>query len=81
MLTISPFDVLANNAGLQVVAPLESFSQDQWGRFVDVLLHRIFLMTRSILESMRTKGSGHIVNIGLFSSIKSWWRLSSIVAS
>jgi len=64
-----PVDLLVNNAGLQFVAPLESFPQDQWDRVVDVLLRGTCLMTRSVLEPMRQNGSGRIVNIGSVHSL------------
>jgi 3-hydroxybutyrate dehydrogenase len=61
--------ILVNNAGIQHVAPLESFPQDAWDRVVDVLLRGTCLMTRSVLGSMREEGWGRIVNIGSIHSL------------
>ena len=62
-------DVLINNAGLQYVAHLEDFPQDQWDLLLRVMLHGACLMTRAVLPSMRLHGYGRIVNIGSIHSL------------
>ena len=62
-------DVLINNAGLQHVDPVESFSEEKWDLLVDVMLKGPFLLTRSILPRMRQHGFGRIVNIGSIHSL------------
>lgn len=57
-------DVLINNAGLQHVAPLEEFPQEQWDRLIDVMLTGACRMTRAVLPGMRAAGFGRIINIG-----------------
>ena len=61
--------VLINNAGLQHVAPLESFPQDTWDRLIDVMLRGACMMTRALLPGMRERGFGRIVNIGSIHSV------------
>jgi 3-hydroxybutyrate dehydrogenase len=56
-------DVLVNNAGLQYVAPLESFPFEQWNRLLSVLLTGPFLLTQAVLPPMRRQQWGRIVNI------------------
>ncbi len=62
-------DVLINNAGLQYVARLEEFSQEQWVRLIDVMLNGACLMTRAVLPGMRQRGFGRIINIGSIHSL------------
>jgi 3-hydroxybutyrate dehydrogenase len=57
-------DVLINNAGLQHVAPLESFGQAVWDKLIDVMLRGACRMSRAVLPGMRRQGFGRIVNIG-----------------
>ena len=76
-----PVDILVNNAGLQYVAPIEVFPQDKWDQIVDVLLRGTCLMTRSVLDSMRKKGSGRIVNIGSVASLRGLAFKSAYVAA
>jgi 3-hydroxybutyrate dehydrogenase len=57
-------DVLINNAGLQHVAPVESFPAEKWKQLIDVMVHGVFAMTQAVLPGMRGRGFGRIVNIG-----------------
>jgi 3-hydroxybutyrate dehydrogenase len=56
-------DVLVNNAGVQHVAPLESFPLAQWTRLLGVLLTGPFLLTQAVLPPMRRHRWGRIINI------------------
>ena len=62
-------DVLINNAGLQYVANLEDFPQDQWDLLLRVMLNGACLMTRALLPGMKRQGFGRIVNIGSIHSL------------
>lgn len=62
-------DVLINNAGLQHVAPLESFPQERWDLLMSVMLHGPCMLTRALLPAMRERGFGRIVNIGSIHSL------------
>jgi 3-hydroxybutyrate dehydrogenase len=64
-----PVDVLINNAGLQHIAPLESFVPEKWDRLLDVMLRGAYLMTRALLPEMRRSGYGRIINIGSIHSL------------
>jgi 3-hydroxybutyrate dehydrogenase len=68
-LTGQRVDVLINNAGLQYVAKLEDFPQDQWDLLLRVMLSGAYLMTRALLPGMRRHGFGRIVNIGSIHSL------------
>ena len=57
-------DVLINNAGLQHVAPLETFPPDKWNQLIAVMLQGACMMTRALLPGMRDRGFGRIINIG-----------------
>ncbi|MBA2598039.1 MAG: 3-hydroxybutyrate dehydrogenase [Chloroflexia bacterium] len=56
-------DILINNAGVQHVAPLESFPLAQWHRLLGVLLTGPFLLTQAVLQPMRRHHWGRIINI------------------
>ncbi len=64
-----PVDVLVNNAGLQHVAPLESFPIAKWDLLVQVMLVGVARLTRAVLPGMRERGFGRIVNIGSIHSL------------
>ena len=56
-------DIVVNNAGVQHVAPLESYPLAQWHRLLGVLLTGPFLLTQAVLPSMRRHRWGRIINI------------------
>jgi len=62
-------DALINNAGLQCVARLEAFPQEDWERLIDVMLNGACRMTRAVLPGMRERGWGRVVNIGSIHSL------------
>lgn len=67
-------DVLINNAGVQHVAPLESFSDEQWDLILAVNLSAAFHTTKAVLPGMRQRKFGRIINIasahGLVASVQ-----------
>jgi 3-hydroxybutyrate dehydrogenase len=56
-------DVLVNNAGLQVVAPLTDFPDDKFALIQQVMLTAPFLLTKRVLPHMFEQGWGRVVNI------------------
>ncbi|MBX6723449.1 MAG: SDR family oxidoreductase, partial [Dactylosporangium sp.] len=56
-------DVLVNNAGLQVVAPLPEFPPDRFALIQRVMLETPFRLIRRVLPHMYERGWGRIVNI------------------
>jgi 3-hydroxybutyrate dehydrogenase len=67
-------DVLVNNAGIQFVAPAESFPAERWDAILAVNLSAAFHTTRSALPGMQQRGWGRILNIasvhGLVASVQ-----------
>ena len=64
-----PVEVLINNAGLQQVSPIESFSEEKWSQIIDVMLQGAFRMMQGVLPMMKERGFGRIVNIGSVHSL------------
>lgn len=56
-------DVLVNNAGFQVVAPITSFPPEAFAKMLRVMVEAPFLLTRATLPKMFERGFGRIVNI------------------
>jgi short-subunit dehydrogenase len=56
-------DLLINNAGVEMTAPLESYPSDAIKTSVNVNLLAPMLLTRAVLPGMLKRGYGHIVNI------------------
>lgn len=56
-------DVLVNNAGLQVVAPLPEFPDDRFALIQQVMVTAPFRLVKLVLPHMYASGWGRIVNI------------------
>ena len=60
---IGPIDILVNNAGITRDATLHKMTPQQWGDVIRTDLDSVFNMTRNVIEGMRARGFGRIVNI------------------
>jgi acetoacetyl-CoA reductase len=57
-------DILVNNAGITRDAVLHRMTPQQWGEVIATNLTSCFNMCRLVIEGMRERGFGRIVNIG-----------------
>ena len=60
---LGPTEVLVNNAGITRDAMFHRMSFDQWKAVMDTNLGSMFAMTRPVIERMRDRGSGRVINI------------------
>ena len=60
---LGPVDVLVNNAGITRDAMLHKMTPKQWNDVIFVNLASVFNMSRNVIEGMRTRGYGRIINI------------------
>lgn len=56
-------DILVNNAGIQHVAPVEEFPPQKWDAILAINLSSAFHTTRLVLEGMKSRRWGRIINI------------------
>lgn len=60
---LGPVDVLVNNAGITRDTPLHKMNVEQWDDVIRTNLSSAFYMCRSVIDGMRERGWGRIVNI------------------
>ena len=60
---LGPISVLVNNAGITRDAMLHKMTAQQWREVVDVNLDSMFNMCRNVIDGMRERNHGRIVNI------------------
>ncbi|OJW50184.1 MAG: beta-ketoacyl-ACP reductase [Alphaproteobacteria bacterium 41-28] len=58
-----PIDILVNNAGITRDGVLHKMAYDQWIDVIQTNLTSCFNMCRQVIESMRERGFGRIINI------------------
>jgi acetoacetyl-CoA reductase len=61
---LGPVEVLVNNAGITRDTTIVKMTPEQWQHVIDTNLTSCFNMCRLVIDSMRTRGFGRIVNIG-----------------
>lgn len=55
--------ILVNNAGMQHVAPIETFPEATWETMITLMLTAPFRLTRAVWPHMKAQGWGRIINI------------------
>ena len=60
---LGSIDILVNNAGITRDAVLHRMSEEQWNEVMCTNLGSMFNMCRNVIEGMRERGFGRIVNI------------------
>lgn len=61
---LGPIDIMVNNAGITRDATLHRMTPQQWNEVIETDLTSCFNMCRCVIESMRARNFGRIVNIG-----------------
>jgi NAD(P)-dependent dehydrogenase (short-subunit alcohol dehydrogenase family) len=56
-------DVLVNNAGVGLFAPVAEMSVDTWHTVIETNLNGVFYCTREAIPRMRARGGGYIFNV------------------
>jgi acetoacetyl-CoA reductase len=60
---LGPIDILINNAGITRDVMFHKMTPEQWHEVINTNLNSLFNMTRPVIEGMRMRGFGRIVNI------------------
>jgi acetoacetyl-CoA reductase len=60
---VGPVEVLVNNAGITKDGMFHKMTPDQWNAVVNTNLNSLFNMCRPVIEGMRERNFGRIINI------------------
>jgi acetoacetyl-CoA reductase len=60
---LGPIDILVNNAGITRDGMFHKMTFDQWSKVIATNLGSMFAMTRPLIDGMRERGAGRIINI------------------
>jgi acetoacetyl-CoA reductase len=61
---IGPIDILVNNAGITRDSTMHRMTFEQWNAVIQTNLTSCFNMSRCVIDAMRERNFGRIVNIG-----------------
>jgi 3-oxoacyl-[acyl-carrier protein] reductase len=61
-------DVLVNNAGVGVGAPIADLAHEEWSRIIDTNLTGVFHCTKAAIPRFRRRGGGWIISISSLAS-------------
>ena len=60
---LGPIEILVNNAGITRDSAFHRMTADQWHAVINTNLNSLFNMTRPVIEGMRARKFGRIINI------------------
>jgi len=61
---VGAIDVLINNAGINIRAPLENYNDADWEKVISTNLTSAFKVSKAVVKKMIEQRSGKIINIG-----------------
>ena len=61
---LGSLDILVNAAGITSFGSAATLAEQEWDRVIDINLKGVFLACQAVIEPMKQRGGGRIVNIG-----------------
>ena len=67
-----PIDILINAAGVNLRQPVEEITLDSWDQTLNLNLATPFFLARELVDGMRGKGWGRVINIASLQSVRAF---------
>ncbi|KRA52552.1 3-ketoacyl-ACP reductase [Pseudoxanthomonas sp. Root65] len=79
--TLGPVEVLINNAGITRDGTFHKMSSGQWGDVINTNLNSVFNVTRPVIEGMRDRKWGRIIQISSINGLKGQYGQANYAAA
>ncbi|MEM8496807.1 MAG: SDR family NAD(P)-dependent oxidoreductase [Pseudomonadota bacterium] len=79
--SFGPVDILLNCAGAAPTMPFHKLKVDEWNEVLAVNLNGVFHCTSAVINEMRERKSGRIINIASTSALKGYAYVSAYCAA
>lgn len=79
--TMGRINVLVNNAGTDLTAPIDELTEEDWLRVIGTNLNGPFVLARHAAAHMKRAGGGHIVNVASTAAKRAWPNAAAYHAS
>jgi NAD(P)-dependent dehydrogenase (short-subunit alcohol dehydrogenase family) len=74
-------DILVNSAGVYLQMPVETITDENWDRVININLSAIFRLCRSAIPLLKASPSGRIINIASVEAMRAHLHASAYVTS
>ncbi|MEO6263401.1 MAG: beta-ketoacyl-ACP reductase [Luteimonas sp.] len=78
---IGPVDILVNNAGITRDTTFHKMTPQQWGEVINTNLNSVYNMTRPVIEGMRERKWGRIIQISSINGQKGQYGQANYAAA
>lgn len=78
---LGPIDILVNNAGITRDSTFHKMTAQQWGDVINTNLNSVFNVTRPVIEGMRERRWGRIIQISSINGLKGQYGQANYAAA
>ena len=79
--TLGPVEILINNAGITRDGTFHKMTSTQWGDVINTNLNSVFNVTRPVIEGMRERKWGRIIQISSINGLKGQYGQANYAAA
>ncbi|KRG72666.1 3-ketoacyl-ACP reductase, partial [Stenotrophomonas terrae] len=78
---LGPVEILVNNAGITRDTTFHRMSPEQWHEVINTNLNSVFNVTRPVIEGMRKRGWGRVIQISSINGLKGQYGQANYAAA
>ena len=78
---LGPVEILVNNAGITRDGTFHKMKSDQWTDVINTNLNSVFNVTRPVIEGMRKRGWGRVIQISSINGLKGQYGQANYAAA